>query len=61
MIEPYPSDLEEVTVWAGHKVWAKVGDNNTLIFGDPQGILSQPLRPYPIYFLNIIIINVLIA
>jgi hypothetical protein len=28
----------------------------SIIFGDPQGILEQQLRPHPIRLLNIIII-----
>ncbi len=45
--------LEEVTVRAGNKVLVKVDNNSVLIVGDPQGILSQQLRPHAIHLLII--------
>jgi hypothetical protein len=45
--------LEEVTVSVGHKVLMEVDDSISLIFGNPQGILNQQLRPCPIHILNI--------
>jgi len=40
----------------GHEVFEKVDDNNSLIVGDPRGILGQQFRPCPAHLLNIIII-----
>jgi hypothetical protein len=36
----------------GRKVLMEVDDSILLIFGDPQGILVQQLRPRPIHLLN---------
>jgi hypothetical protein len=47
--------LEEVAVRADRKVLMEVDYSSSLIFGNPQGILSQQLRPRPIHLLNIII------
>jgi hypothetical protein len=47
---------EEVDVRAGHEVLMEADDTILLIFGDPQGILNQQLRPCLIRLINIIII-----
>jgi hypothetical protein len=52
--------LKEVRVCAGHEVSMDVGDNISLIVGDPQGILDQQFRPHPIDLLNIIIIVIVL-
>jgi hypothetical protein len=52
--------MEKVAVYAGHKVLMDIDDNSVLIVNNPQGILSQQLRPHPIYLsneINIIIIT----
>jgi hypothetical protein len=46
--------LEEDTLKPGHKVLMDVEDN-LIIFGDPEGILDQQLRPlirYHDYYVN---------
>jgi hypothetical protein len=47
--------FEEVTMRTGHEDLIEVDDNILLIFGDQQEILGQPLRPYPIHLVNIVI------
>jgi hypothetical protein len=46
--------LEEVSMYAGHKVLMKVDDNILLIVCSPCGILDQQLRLHPILLINII-------
>jgi hypothetical protein len=48
--------LEEVSVSSGDKVLVEVGNNSTLIVGNPQGILGQQQSHHPIYLFNIIVI-----
>jgi hypothetical protein len=55
----YPSAHVRGAVHAGNKVLIEVVDNILLIVGDPQGILEQHLRHYPIHLLNICIIIIL--
>jgi hypothetical protein len=46
--------LEEVAMHAGRKVFNEIYYSNSLIVGDPQGILDQHLTPCPILLLNYI-------
>jgi hypothetical protein len=48
--------LEEVAVFAGHKVLMEVDDIISLIVGNPRVILDQQHRPSPIHLLNNMII-----
>jgi hypothetical protein len=47
--------LEEVAVYASHKVLVEVEDNMSLIVADPRRILDQQLRPHQSHKINIII------
>ncbi len=44
--------IGEVALCAGHKVLIEAGWNSLLIVHNPEGILDQQLRPYPIHLLN---------
>ncbi len=39
-----------------NEVLMEVDENMSLIFGDPQRVLDQHLRPHPIILLNVIVI-----
>ncbi len=58
---PICLSLEEVAMSADYKVLMEVDDNILLIVGNPQGILGQQVRPYPIHLLNDIIIIIIIT
>ncbi len=49
--------MEEVAERTARKVLMEVDNHSLLIFGDPQGILGQQLRPR---LLNIVIIIIII-
>jgi hypothetical protein len=51
---PIRLSLEEVIVLADDKVFMEVKDNNALIVGYLNWILSQQLRPCPVHLLNIL-------
>jgi hypothetical protein len=49
--------MEEVTARARQQVMMEVDNNIALIAGNLQWILSQQLKPHPMYLLNIGIVN----
>jgi hypothetical protein len=59
-LAPICLSLEEVIVCPGHKVLVGVEVNYLLIVSNPLGILDKYLRPHPIHFITIIIIELII-
>ncbi len=51
---PIHLSVEDVIVCADHEVLVEVDDYSSLIVSDPQGIIGQQLRSWPMHLLNII-------